>query len=69
MSLINKSDKIFLAGHKGMVGSAIYKCLKENKFRNIITASRERLDLSNQELVNQWFEYHKPRVAILAAAK
>ena len=41
--MISKKDRIFVAGHKGMVGSAIVKCLKKNKYKNIITLNRKKL--------------------------
>ena len=47
--MINKNSKIFVAGHKGLVGSAIIRKLKELKFRNVITASKKELDLRNQK--------------------
>ena len=69
MSLINFDDKVFVCGHNGMVGSAILRSLKEKNYQNIITVSRNQLDLSCQESVNKWFLMNKPDVVILAAAK
>ena len=46
--MIKKNDKIFLAGHNGLVGSAILRKLKEKKFKNILTVSRSELDLMDQ---------------------
>ena len=51
--------KIFVAGHKGMVGSAIVRRLKQLGASHIITASREQLDLTNQNKVNSFFQKHK----------
>ena len=75
MSLIDKSDKIFVAGHNGMAGRAIYKSLKkfgygnyENK-ENIITKERDELDLLDNFEVRKFFKKEKPNVVILAAAK
>ena len=69
MSLINKKDKIFIAGHNGMVGNAILRELKRNNYQNIITAERNKLDLSNSLEVKRWFKINQPDVVILAAAK
>lgn len=63
------SEKCFIAGHKGMVGSAILRKLKANRKYEIITAERSALDLVNQEQVSKFFESNKPSVVILAAAK
>ena len=68
-NLINYMDKIYIAGHRGMVGSAIKKKFKDNKFHNILTTTREELDLLDQNNVSRWFSEHKPDVVILAAAK
>ena len=53
--MINKKSKIFLAGHRGMVGSAILKKLKLEGYRNIILKSRKQLDLKNQKKVLNFF--------------
>ncbi len=62
-------DKIFVAGHRGMVGSAIVRKLNQKGFANIITRSSKELDLTNQQLVNEFFESEKPQFVFLAAAK
>ena len=67
--LINKADKIFIAGSGGMVGSAIKRKLKANGYKNLEYPSRNKLDLTNTELVNKWFGEKKPNIVILAAAK
>ena len=66
---MNTSDKIFIAGHHGLIGSAICRRLVDKGFTNIITAERSSLDLANQGQVKQFFETHKPDYVFLAAAK
>lgn len=66
---INNSTKIFLAGHAGLVGSAIFRQLKLNKFKNIIIVSKKNLDLKDQKQVFLFFKKHKPKYVIIAAAK
>ena len=61
--------KIFLAGHKGLVGSAILRKLVSKKYKNIITADRKKLDLLNQRKVFQFVKRKKPDIVIIAAAK
>ena len=69
MKLIEKNDLIFIAGDKGMVGSAIKRCLLRNGYSNLITATKKDLDLSDYESVKKWFRLHKPQIVILAAAR
>lgn len=66
---MNKSDKIFIAGHRGMVGSAIESKLRLEGYKNIVYRTSVELDLKNQSQVNQFFESEKPEFVILAAAK
>lgn len=66
---MNKSDKIYVAGHNGMVGSAIVRQLKNNGFTNLVVRNSKELDLTNQQLVNGFFETEKPDYVFLAAAK
>jgi GDP-L-fucose synthase len=66
---MEKSAKIFVAGHHGMVGGAILRKLKENSFSNIVTKTHDELDLINQQSVNDFFEKEKPQYVFLAAAK
>ena len=66
---INKTDKIYIAGHQGMVGSAILKELISNGYENIITSDFSQLDLRNQSLVDDFFKKNKPDYTFLAAAK
>ena len=64
-----KDKKIYLAGHRGMVGSAIHNDLKANGYENILTATSAELDLRNQSAVTSFFEEQKPDVVIIAAAR
>ena len=66
---MNKRSKIYLAGHRGLVGSAILKNLQNKGFTNIITRTHKELDLTNQESVAQFFNKEKPEYVFLAAAK
>ena len=61
--------KIFLAGHKGLVGSAILKKLKQKGYKKIITANKSKLNLLNQNSVNNFLKKHKPKIVIIAAAR
>ena len=66
---MNNNSKIFIAGHNGMVGSAIFRILKESGFHNIITFSSKELDLRNQQQVETMMHAEKPDIVVLAAAK
>lgn len=66
---MEKSSKIFVAGHRGMVGSAIVRKLEQEGFTNIVTRTSAELDLRNQEAVNVFFEKERPEYVFLAAAK
>lgn len=66
---MKKNSKIFVAGHKGMVGSAIHRKLIELGYNNLITRSKKELDLTNQFQVNQFFHLERPEFVFLAAAK
>ena len=66
---MNKDSKIYVAGHNGMVGSAIMRKLEELGYKNIITKSKKELDLTNQFQVNHFFHFEKPEYVFLAAAK
>lgn len=66
---MNTSDKIYIAGHNGMVGSAILRALYARGFQNIIFKSSAELDLRNQQAVNDFFAAEKPAYVFLAAAK
>ena len=63
------SSKIYIAGHRGMVGSGIERKLRKEGFNNIVTRTSGELDLRNQQTVNDFFEKEKPAYVILAAAK
>ncbi len=67
--MMNKNDRIYVAGHKGMVGNAIVKNLKKNGFKNLLLVNKEQLDLTNRKEVFEWFENFKPDVVVIAAAK
>lgn len=64
-----RDKKIYLAGHTGMVGSAIFRELTSNGYEDIITEELSELDLRNQSSVNNFFEETKPEIVIIAAAK
>ena len=66
---INKKSKIFIAGHKGMVGSAIHKKFKLSGFKKIITVEKKKLNLLDQKKVFEYLRKKKPDLVILAAAK
>ena len=66
---MNKNNKIYVAGHRGLVGSAIVKNLVSKGYTNIITRTHSELDLTNQKAVEEFFTQEKPEYVILAAAK
>ena len=66
---MEKNSKIYVAGHRGMVGSAIVRELKRQGYDNILTRTRQELDLTRQEAVEAFFEAEKPEYVFLAAAK
>ena len=67
--MINIHSKIFLAGHKGMLGSSILRILKQKGYKNLITIDKKRLDLRDQKSVKKFLKKKKPRAVIIAAAK
>ena len=67
--MLNKKSKIFLTGHKGLVGSAILRILKDKGYQNIITIEKKKLDLRSQSRVFSFIKKHKPEAVINAAAK
>lgn len=67
--MIAKTDKIFVAGHRGMVGSAIHRLLASQGFTNLLCKTSTELDLRHQESVRQFFERERPTYVFLAAAK
>ncbi|MCH6234054.1 GDP-L-fucose synthase [Aquiflexum sp. AIY15W] len=66
---MSKDSKIFIAGHKGMVGSAVWNTFEENGYSNLIGTSSKELDLRNQSSVENFFSANKPAVVIDAAAR
>lgn len=67
--MLGKEDKIYVAGHRGLVGSAIVRNLQAKGFRNVIGRTHKELDLTNQAQVRAFFEDQRPDVVVLAAAK
>ena len=67
--LIQPGDRIFVAGHRGMAGSAIVRALGAAGYANLLTAARSNLDLLDPVAVNAWFGAYRPDVVVLAAAK
>ncbi|OAD45674.1 GDP-L-fucose synthase family protein [Polaribacter atrinae] len=66
---MNKDTKIYIAGHRGMVGSAVWRTLEKKGYTNLIGRSSKELDLKNQEAVLDFYHIEKPEVVIDAAAK
>ena len=66
---MNKTDKIYIAGHRGMVGSAIVRRLQKDGFDNIVARTFQEMDLTSQAAVADFFTAEKPDVVVLAAAK
>jgi GDP-L-fucose synthase len=66
---VEQTAKIYIAGHRGMVGSAIERKLRKEGYNNIVTRTSSELDLRNQQAVNEFFEKEKPDYVILASAK
>ena len=62
-------DKIYIAGHRGLVGSALLRVLKEKGYTNQITRTHAELDLTRQEAVERFFQTERPDYVVLAAAK
>jgi GDP-L-fucose synthase len=66
---MERDARIYIAGHGGLVGSAIYRCLKERGFANLITRTHDELDLERQTEVEAFFEAQRPEYVFLAAAR
>lgn len=66
---MNKQDRIYIAGHRGMVGSAVCRCLEAHGHTNLLTRTRPELDLCSQAAVDAFFKTEKPEVVIFAAAR
>ena len=67
--MLDKSEKIFVAGHRGMVGSALVRRLESQGFSNLLVPARSKLDLRDESAVAKFFADEKPAVVVLAAAK
>src|SRR6266545_364098 len=67
MTELGPESRVFVAGHGGLVGSAILRRLEAEGFRRVLTASREQLDLRDQEAVNYWFKANRPEYVFLVA--
>ena len=65
---MNKNSKIYIAGHKGLVGSAIWNNLLQRGYTNLVGRSHKELDLTDQQAVKRFFDEEKPDAVILAAA-
>jgi GDP-L-fucose synthase len=66
---MNKELKLFITGHRGMLGSATFQLFKDNGYSNIITATHSELEITNQQAVEDFFEKEKPEYVIHIAAK
>ena len=66
---LDHKDKIFIAGHNGMVGSAIIRELKRKNYNNLVTLDKHSINLTNRYKLKEWFSENKPDIVILAAAK
>src|SRR5437763_12433450 len=64
---MERNDRIFVAGHRGLVGSAIVRRLQAERFDEVLTATREQLDLRDQAAVNYWFKANRPEYVYLVA--
>jgi len=69
MIKMEKNSKIYIAGHRGLVGSALVRKLNDLNYNNLITVSRDKLDLTRQVDVENFFEVHRPEYVFLSAAK
>ena len=67
--ILDRNRKIYVAGHKGLVGSAIVRRLQKEGFTNIVTRNHDEMDLTRQSQVEKFFEEEKPAYVVLAAAK
>lgn len=67
--VMKRTDKIYVAGHRGLVGSAIIRKLEKEGYRNIVTRTHEQLDLTDQQAVNEFFSSERPDYVFMAAAK
>ena len=65
---MEKSSKIYIAGHTGLVGSSIKRCLEQKEYSNLIYRTLDEIDLTDQKSVNRFFEKERPEYVFLAAA-
>ena len=68
MTTLSKNAKIYVAGHRGLVGSAIWNNLKQRGYTNLVGRSHKELDLTDQYAVKQFFDQEQPDAVVLAAA-
>ena len=68
-TLLSPTDRIFVAGHRGMAGSAIVRRLQSGGYRQLLTANRDQVDLRDPSATTAWFAQNKPDVVVLAAAR
>ena len=66
---MNPDNRIYVAGHRGLAGSAILRALQEKGFQNLITRTREKLELTDAEATRRFFEQERPQYVFMAAAK
>ena len=66
---MDKDDSIFIAGHRGLVGSAILRRLTAEGFTRLLTRTRAALDLTNRGAVEKFFDQERPAIVVVAAAK
>src|SRR4051794_24626801 len=69
MPEMDRNSRIFVAGHRGLVGSAIVRCLKKQGFEQLILRTRQELDLTSRPAVDEFFASERPEYVFLAAAK
>ncbi|MGH9219325.1 MAG: NAD-dependent epimerase/dehydratase family protein, partial [Vicinamibacterales bacterium] len=67
MPELNTASRVFVAGHRGLVGSAICRRLQHLGYTNVLTATRDQLDLRDQAAVNYWFRANRPEHVFLVA--
>ena len=66
---MKSSSKIYVAGHRGLVGSSLVRCLRSNGYKNLVLRTSAELDLRSAEAVDTFFEQERPEYVFLAAAK
>lgn len=66
--MLSKNSKIYVAGHRGLVGSAIWNNLKSRGYENLVGRTHKELDLTNQQAVDNFFHEERPDAVVLAAA-